>query len=85
MLNFDPQCLMATSFKKRGASARPLHPRGSRPSLHNAQLLVSSGVPSMDALLGTSRQPNATLLLVILTCLAVHRWGAGGGHSSPCR
>lgn len=42
---------MATSFKKKGSS-RPSHPRGTRPSLHNAQLLVSTGVPSLDALLG---------------------------------
>ena len=63
IVNFDPSTGMATSFKKRGAAAaaRPQHPRGSRPSLHNAQLLVSSGVPSMDALLGTSKRPNTTL------------------------
>lgn len=43
---------MASSFKKKGSSSKPLHPLGSRPSLYNAQLLVSSGVPSMDLLLG---------------------------------
>lgn len=42
----------STSFKKK-ASGKPSHPRGTRPSLHNAQLLVSTGVPSMDALLGS--------------------------------
>ena len=47
-------CSMATSFKKKGGASRPQHPRGSRPSLHNSQLLVSSGVPSMDVLLGTA-------------------------------
>ncbi|CAI8017665.1 Elongator complex protein 4 [Geodia barretti] len=55
---------MATSFKKRGAAAaRPQHPLGSRPSLHNAQLLVSSGVPSMDALLGGGLAVGTVLLI----------------------
>ena len=43
--------MSATSFKKR-VSSKPSHPIGTRPSLHNAQLLVSSGVPSLDFLLG---------------------------------
>ena len=43
---------MASSFRKKAASSKPSLPRGSRPSLHNAQLLVSSGVPSLDYLLG---------------------------------
>ena len=51
---------MATSFKKKGAS-KPSHPRGTRPSLHNAQLLVSSGVPSLDVLLGTCILASRTL------------------------
>ena len=42
---------MSTSFKKR-VSSKSSHPLGTRPSLHNAQLLVSSGVPSLDVLLG---------------------------------
>ena len=45
---------MATSFKKR-VSSKPSHPHGTRPSLHNAQLLISSGVPSLDVLLGKGR------------------------------
>ena len=40
-----------TSFKKK-SSSKPDHPRGTRPSLHNAQLQVSTGVPSLDSLLG---------------------------------
>lgn len=40
-----------TSFKKAGR-AKAIHPRGTKPSLHNSQLLISSGTPSLDALLG---------------------------------
>ena len=40
-----------TSFKKAGR-AKAVHPRGTKPSLHNSQLLISSGTPSLDALLG---------------------------------
>ncbi len=40
-----------TSFKKK-SSSKPSHPHGTRPSFHNAQLLVSTGVPSLDPLLG---------------------------------
>ena len=44
---------MATSFRKRVHSSK-IHPLGTRPSIQNASLLlVSTGVPSMDALLGT--------------------------------
>jgi hypothetical protein len=43
-----------SSFVKRGAdkAAKPRLPPGTRPSLHNNTLLVSSGVPSLDSLLG---------------------------------
>lgn len=45
---------MATSFRKRVHSSKS-YLRGTRPSLQNAALLlVSTGVPSMDALLGTA-------------------------------
>lgn len=44
-------CDPMTSFKKAGRS-KVVHPRGTKPSLHNSQLLISSGTPSLDALLG---------------------------------
>ncbi|XP_067043391.1 elongator complex protein 4-like isoform X3 [Acropora muricata] len=43
---------MATSFKKKGTRGRVICPPGTRPSLHNSQLLISSGVPSMDHMIG---------------------------------
>ncbi|RMX46083.1 hypothetical protein pdam_00009380 [Pocillopora damicornis] len=43
---------MATSFKKKSTRGRAIYPPGTRPSLHNNQLLVSSGVPSMDSVIG---------------------------------
>ncbi|CAH3147182.1 unnamed protein product [Porites lobata] len=43
---------MATSFKKKGSRGRAVYPPGTRPSLHNSQLLISSGVPSMDNVVG---------------------------------
>jgi elongator complex protein 4 len=39
--------LQQTSFQKKTKSRVPYIP-GSRPSIQNAQLLVSSGVPSFD-------------------------------------
>ena len=43
---------MATSFKKKGSRGRAVYPSGTKPSLHNNQLLISSGVPSMDNNIG---------------------------------
>ena len=43
---------MATSFKKKGSRGRAVYPAGTKPSLHNNQLLISSGVPSMDNNIG---------------------------------
>ena len=43
---------MATSFKKKSTLGRAIYPSGTRPSLHNNHLLVSSGVPSMDSVIG---------------------------------
>lgn len=40
-----------TSFKKKIKHKIPYIP-GSKPSIQNAQLLVSTGVPSLDSLLG---------------------------------
>lgn len=48
---------MATSFKKKGSRGRAVYPRGTRPSLHNNQLLISSGVPSMDSMIGDVIDP----------------------------
>ena len=76
---------MATSFKKR-VSSKPSHPHGTRPSLHNAQLLISSGVPSLDVLLGKGSSPLLVLLYsnimhvrtctIIYLCMHAH---IGGG------
>merc|ERR1711962_73738 len=43
---------MATSFKKKSSRGRGTLPPGVKPSLHNNQLLVSTGCPSLDTLLG---------------------------------
>ncbi|XP_031559664.1 elongator complex protein 4-like isoform X1 [Actinia tenebrosa] len=43
---------MATSFKKKSSRGRSVFIPGTRPSLHNNQLLVSTGIPSMDAVIG---------------------------------
>lgn len=43
---------MATSFKKKGSRGRTVYPSGTKPSLHNNQLLISCGVPSMDNNIG---------------------------------
>ena len=42
---------MATSFQKKGSRGR-VYPSGTRASLHNNQLLVSTGIPSMDNVIG---------------------------------
>jgi elongator complex protein 4 len=42
---------MASSFKKK-STTKPTYPRGTKPSFHNSSLLVSTGVPSLDSLLG---------------------------------
>ena len=44
---------MASSFKKK-STTKPTYPRGTKPSFHNSSLLVSTGVPSLDSLLGSS-------------------------------
>lgn len=55
---------MATSFKKKSSTkGRPALPLGSRPSIANNQLLISTGVPSLDSLLGGGLAIG-TLLLV---------------------
>ena len=49
----NPQKIkMATSFKKKGSRGRAVYPSGTKPSLHNNQLLISSGVPSLDNNIG---------------------------------
>ena len=55
--------MATTSFRKKTVSPRhQQHPKGTRPSLHNAQLLVSTGVASLDALLGIVRLPDTHAL-----------------------
>ena len=50
--------MATTSFRKKTVSPRhQQHPKGTRLSLHNAQLLASTGVASLDALLGIVRLP----------------------------
>lgn len=45
---------MQTSFKKkeRGGKGSSSLISGTRPSLHNGQLLCSTGIPSLDAVIG---------------------------------
>ena len=59
-----------TSFKKAGR-AKVVHPRGTKPSLHNSQLLISSGTPSLDTLLG-----NNTLCEISCALLEIYRWAS---------
>jgi len=44
---------MTTSFvKKQTTRGRPNLPLGSKPSLTNNQLLISTGIPSLDTYIG---------------------------------
>lgn len=51
-----------SSFQKRG-KARVVSIPGARPSVHNSQLLLSSGMPSLDHLLGGGLPVGSLLLL----------------------
>lgn len=51
------------SFKKRNADQQPKLPGGSRLSAYNGQLLISTGVPSLDDILGGG-QPVGTIMLI---------------------
>jgi elongator complex protein 4 len=51
------------SFKKRNVDQQPKLPSGSRLSAYNGQLLVSTGVPSLDDILGGG-QPVGTIMLI---------------------
>ncbi|KAL5516573.1 hypothetical protein EMCRGX_G001946 [Ephydatia muelleri] len=53
---------MATSFKKK-ANSKLSQPRGTRPSLHYAQALISTGVPSLDVLLGGGLPVGSVMLV----------------------
>lgn len=51
------------SFKKRNIDQQPKLPSGSRLSAYNGQLLISTGVPSLDDILGGG-QPVGTIMLI---------------------
>lgn len=51
------------SFKKRNVDQQPKLPGGSRLSAYNGQLLISTGVPSLDDILGGG-QPVGTIMLI---------------------
>ncbi|KAM4720995.1 elongator complex protein 4 isoform 1-T1 [Rhinophrynus dorsalis] len=53
---------METSFKRKVRGKLPAI-SGTRPSLHNGQLLVSSGVPSLDHILGGGLAVGSLLLI----------------------
>ncbi|OCT81890.1 hypothetical protein XELAEV_18024397mg [Xenopus laevis] len=51
-----------TSFKRKVRGKFPALP-GTRPSVHNGQLLVSTGVPSLDHILGGGLAVGTLLLI----------------------
>jgi len=53
---------MSTSFKKKGATVSKL-PIGTKPSLSSKQLLVSTGIPSLDNLIGGGLGVGTILLV----------------------
>ncbi|EDO39802.1 predicted protein [Nematostella vectensis] len=54
---------MATSFKKKSSRGRVLQIPGTRPSIHNNQLLVSTGIPSLDSVIGGGIAVGTVLLV----------------------
>lgn len=69
-----------TAFQKKTKSKVPYIP-GSRLSIQNAQLLVSSGVPSFDHVIGNVwtrhvRQIFSCLFFKISSCLCTHDEGS---------
>lgn len=55
---------MATSFKKKTTTrSKPSLPQGTKASLNNNQLLISSGCPSLDTLLGGGLTVGSLVLL----------------------
>ncbi|CAB3981357.1 Elongator complex 4 [Paramuricea clavata] len=54
---------MASSFRKKSHRGRGSYPAGTKISLHNNQLLISTGVPSLDGLLGGGLAVGTVLLV----------------------
>lgn len=54
---------MASSFKKKSTRGRLTYPAGTKVSLHNNQLLISSGIPSLDTVLGGGLAVGTVVLL----------------------
>ncbi|XP_057290380.1 elongator complex protein 4-like isoform X2 [Hydractinia symbiolongicarpus] len=54
---------MTTSFKKKTTRGRPNLPTGTKPSLNNNQLLISTGIPSLDSLLSGGLAVGTLMLI----------------------
>jgi hypothetical protein len=57
---------MASSFRKKSHRGRGSYPAGTKISLHNNQLLISTGVPSLDSLLGKELIVLSSFMLFVV-------------------
>ena len=57
-----PSAAKPRGFHKKGVKANVI--TGTKPSIHNNTLLVSTGVPSLDALIGESANVDVWLFTI---------------------